>query len=148
MIVALVMTISSMLGQVILPSTTAKAAAGTLIIHYGGREDKNYEGWNLWIWEEGKEGKQIDFQKEDSFGKIAVVSISKAGKVGFIVRKNDWEAKDIETDRFVEIKDGITEIWVTSNEEEFTDKAPEGAESFDFKADQKKDRMYIRKKVH
>lgn len=146
MIVALVMTISSMLGQIILPSTTAKAAANTLIIHYGGREDENYEGWNLWIWEEGKEGKQVDFGEEDSFGKIAVVSLSKTGKVGFIVRKNDWEAKDIETDRFVETKDGVTEIWVTSNQEEFTDKAPEGAESFDFKADQKKRQDVYKKK--
>lgn len=146
MIVALVMTISGMLGQMILPSTTIKAAANTLIIHYGGREDGDYEGWNLWVWEEGKDGKQIDFREEDSFGKIAVVSLSKTGKVGFIVRKNDWEAKDIEKDRFVETKDGVTEIWVTSNQEKFTDKAPEGAKSFDFEADQKQRQDVYKKK--
>lgn len=145
MFVALVMTVSSMLGQ-LMPSITAKAASDILIIHYGGREDENYEGWNLWVWEDGKEGKQIDFQQEDSFGKIAVVNLSKTGKVGFIVRKNDWEAKDTEADRFVDTKDGVTEIWVTSEQEEFTDKVPEGAESFDFEADQKERQDVYKKK--
>ena len=103
-IITIVMTISGMLGQ-LMPSITANAAAHTLIIHYGGREDGNYEGWNLWVWEDGKEGKQVDFQKEDTYGKIAVINIAKTGKVGFIVRLNDWEAKDVEEDRFVEVKE-------------------------------------------
>ena len=30
----------------------AQAAGTTLIIHYGGRSDNSYEGWNLWIWED------------------------------------------------------------------------------------------------
>lgn len=36
------------------------AAPGTqLIVHYGGREDGNYSGWNMWIWEEGFDGKAV-----------------------------------------------------------------------------------------
>lgn len=145
MIMALVIVISGILGWW-MPDITAKAATNTLIIHYGGREDGNYEGWNLWVWEEGKEGKQIDFKGEDSYGKIAVVNLSKAGKVGFIVRLNDWEAKDVEADRFVEAEEGVTEIWLTSNQEEFTNKAPEGAESFDFESDQKERQDVYNKK--
>ena len=99
-LLAFVMVLSVVLGQ-FMPCSTAKAAGSTLIIHYGGREDKNYDGWNVWIWEDGKEGKQVDFSAEDGFGKIAVCNLSGAGKVGFIVRLNDWEAKDVEEDRFV-----------------------------------------------
>ena len=119
---AFVMALSVVLGQ-LTPYITTKAAGSTLIIHYGGREDGNYDGWNLWVWEEGKDGKQVDFKAEDDFGKIAVTSISKPGKVGFIVRLNEWEAKDIETDRFVEVGDGVTEIWLTSGKEKIAETA-------------------------
>ena len=64
---ALVMVVSTILGQ-FLPYMTVSAAASTLIIHYGGREDDNYDGWNLWVWEEGKDGKQVDFSADDSYG--------------------------------------------------------------------------------
>lgn len=136
LMMSLMMMVSSLIGQVY-PQVTVRAAANTLIIHYGGREDGDYEGWNLWVWEEGKEGKQVDFREEDSFGKIATVSLSKTGKVGFIVRLNDWEAKDVETDRFVETKEGVTEIWLTSRKEKFSKKPPKGAESFNFEEDLK-----------
>lgn len=49
-----------------------KAAGTTLIVHYGGREDNDYDNWNLWIWEEGADGQTVDFRAEDDFGKIAV----------------------------------------------------------------------------
>ncbi len=126
---ALVMVVSTILGQ-FLPYMTVSAAASTLIIHYGGREDDNYDGWNLWVWEEGKDGKQVDFSADDSYGKIAVCNLSGAGKVGFIVRLNEWEAKDVETDRFVKAKDGVTEIWLTSGKEKVATKAPKGAPSY------------------
>lgn len=59
------------------------------------REDKNYEGWNFWGWEDGKDGKQVDFIGEDSEGKFAVIKTSKsAGSLGYILRQkiagNDW----------------------------------------------------------
>ena len=143
----LVMVLSTILGQV-MPYTSIKAASSTLIIHYGGREDGNYDGWNLWVWEEGKEGKQVDFKTEDAYGKIAVVNVSKSGKVGFIVRLNQWEAKDIDADRYVEVGEGITEIWLTSNKEEYTDTPPKGAETFDFEKDNKeRQAVYNQKKA-
>ena len=144
-LLAFVMVLSVILGQ-FMPYSTAKAAGNTLIIHYGGREDKNYDGWNVWIWEEGKEGRQVDFSAEDNFGKIAVCNLSGAGKVGFIVRLNEWEAKDVDEDRFVEAKNGVTEIWLTSGKKKVKKKAPKGATSYDVKKQQKARQDVYKKK--
>lgn len=117
------------------PGKTVYAAGTTLIVHYGGRSDNNYEGWNLWIWEDGKDGQQVSFTGEDSFGKVAVYQSNAApSKIGFIVRLNEWEDKDVADDRFVTMEKEVMEIWVTSGEAEFATEAPEGAESYDFAA--------------
>ncbi|MDE6312332.1 MAG: type I pullulanase [Lachnospiraceae bacterium] len=122
---------------------TVKAAGTTLIVHYGGREDSNYENWNLWIWEEGADGQTVEFRSEDDYGKIAVYQTANTPeKIGFIVRKGDWEAKDVESDRFVEMKDETTEIWITSGVEDFVYEAPEGFASYDF-AGQEQERLNI-----
>lgn len=129
----------SMLGDVL----QVKAAGTTLIVHYGGREDNNYENWNLWIWEEGADGQTVDFRAEDDFGKIAVYQTTNSPeKIGFIVKKGDWEAKDVETDRFAEMKADTTEIWVTSETEDFVYDAPEGCSTYDF-AGQEKERLTV-----
>ncbi|MDE6185626.1 MAG: type I pullulanase, partial [Lachnospiraceae bacterium] len=113
--------------------TIAYAAGTTLIVHYGGRSDGNYDGWNLWIWEEGKDGQQVDFTGSDSFGQVAVYQSNNApAKIGFIVRLNEWAQKDVEDDRFVVMDQEVVEIWVTSGEAEFTTQAPEGAKTYDF----------------
>lgn len=125
---------------------TAKAAGTTLIVHYGGREDNNYDNWNLWIWEEGADGQKVDFRGEDDFGKIAVYQTTNTpAKIGFIVRKGDWEAKDVESDRFAEMKGETTEIWITSGVEEFLYEAPEGFASYDFSG-QEKERLAVYEK--
>lgn len=121
----------------------ANAAGTTLIIHYGGREDGNYDGWNVWVWEDGKDGQSISFKAEDDYGKIAVYqSTSQPSKMGFIIRLNEWEDKDISDDRTIEMKNGVTEIWVTSGEKEFTYEAPEGYASYDFEG-QEKERLEL-----
>ena len=115
---------------------TAYAAPGTqLIVHYGGREDGNYAGWNMWIWEEGFEGTAVDFTAEDSFGKIAIYQCKEnTDRIGFIVRLNNWEAKDVEADRFVDITGPTVEIWITSGQEEVSTQPPAGYETFDYEA--------------
>ena len=124
----------------------AEAAGTTLIVHYGGRADNSYDEWNLWIWEEGADGQAVNFRAQDDFGKIAVYQTTNSPqKIGFIVRKNEWEAKDVEADRFAEIKGGTTEIWVTSEVEEFVYEAPEGFSSYDFEA-QEKERLTLYEK--
>ncbi len=131
---ALLMPLAAILSMCM--QTTAYAAPGTqFIVHYGGREDGNYAGWNMWIWEEGFEGDAYDFTAEDNFGKIAMYQCKEdADRIGFIVRLNAWEAKDVEVDRYVDITGPVVEIWVTSGEEAFTTTPPEGCEPFDYKA--------------
>ena len=131
---ALLMPLATILGMCV--QMTAYAAPGTqFIVHYGGREDGNYAGWNMWIWEEGFEGKAVDFTAEDNFGKVAMYQCSEnADRIGFIVRLNNWEAKDVEVDRYADITGPVVEIWVTSGEEAFTTTPPEGCEPFDYEA--------------
>lgn len=131
---ALLMPLAGLLGMCV--ETTSYAAPGTqFIVHYGGREDNNYTGWNMWIWEEGFEGTAVDFMAEDSFGKIAMYQCTEnTDRIGFIVRLNNWEAKDVEVDRYADITGSVVEIWVTSGQEEFTTTPPEGCESFDYAA--------------
>lgn len=121
--------------SVLTPGITAQAAGKTLIVHYGGRSDDSYDGWNLWIWEEGREGQQVDFTDEDDFGKIAVYQTNRQpSSIGFIVRLNQWEDKDTPNDRFAVMDGDIVEIWVTSGEEEFATEAPDGAAGYDIQA--------------
>lgn len=128
---ALVLVLASVLGMV--NARVAEAAGSTLIIHYGGREDESYDGWNAWVWEEGQEGQSIAFKAEDDYGKIAVYqTTAQPLKMGFIIRLNEWEDKDIPDDRMIEMKNGVTEIWVQSGEMEFTYEAPEGYTSYNF----------------
>lgn len=140
-LLAIVMVLISTMTGITFTWNKAKAAGAgvTVIIHYGGREDNNYENWNLWLWEEGSDGKQIDFTAEDDFGKIAVYQTANTPeKIGFIVRKGEWEEKDVEADRFIKVKGSVAEIWVTSGKEDFAVKAPKGASSYDFAAMDKK----------
>lgn len=77
-----------------------------ITVHYV-REDRNYEDWNLWLWEEGGQGAQVDFTGEDDYGKVATLFTTSAKtRFGFLVRKGNWAEKDIDTDRFFQIEAG------------------------------------------
>lgn len=92
-------------------------------IHYH-RFDGNYEGWNLWIWAKGKDGASYEFNTEDAYGKKAEIileEIGDASEIGFIIRKGEWEAKDVEADRFVGLDqinaDGVLEFFLVQGAE-------------------------------
>ena len=79
------------------------------------RPDGNYDGWNLWVWESGKDGQRVDFIGEDKEGKFAVVKTSKdAGQLGYILRRseqgNEWAENYFGTDKFVDLSTGDTEV--------------------------------------
>lgn len=98
-------------------------AESVLIIHYH-RYDSNYEGWNLWVWPnepKSMDGKSYSFEQEDEFGLKAIVKFSTFhSRLGFIVRLRDWQAKDVNEDRYVDIpKSGLAEIWVIEGEREY-----------------------------
>ncbi|MEK3797239.1 type I pullulanase [Peribacillus sp. FSL H8-0477] len=93
-------------------------------IHYF-RYDKQYDGWNLWMWPDGKDGQAVQFKEEDEFGKVAEVELTDLEgikKAGFIMRQskdgNDWANKEF-NERFITKfkEDGSAEIWLTQGVE-------------------------------
>ena len=89
-------------------------------LHYH-RFDQNFDGWNLWFWPEGEQqDKGTYFTDEDDYGKIAVYNVdASAGRLGFIVRLNEWEAKDVDADRFIDLSkavDGKLDVWVVQGD--------------------------------
>ncbi len=90
-----------------------KAATQTTITVHYNRPAGDYAGWNLWLWEVGKEGKATPFETSDAFGKVlTVIFDSAATEYGFLVRLNEWEKKDIESDRFITAVNGKAEVWL------------------------------------
>lgn len=92
-----------------------------LKIHYR-RYDNNYAGWNFWLWQVGFDGSANNLNGEDSFGKILNVNVKpEAGSttLGFIIRLNEWAAKDVDGDRFINLslqKDNKLEVWLVQGD--------------------------------
>lgn len=95
----------------------------TVNLHYL-RQDDSYSGWNMWIWTDG-DGSAYKFDEaaKDDKGVVTTVTLpSETMKMGFIVRLNEWEKKDTEADRFVELAEvlsGTVDVYITSGEEKF-----------------------------
>ena len=102
--------------------TVANAAEELIIkLHYH-RADGNYEGWDVWLWEAGKDGKGFAFVEEN--GEMVATKVVTPGttSVGFIVRTADW-TKDINADQFIDIAEmvsGTVHIYVESGVEGYT----------------------------
>lgn len=112
------------------PETSGAAATDiTVNLHYQ-RTDGVYDGWNVWVWTTG-DGSAVDFTADDDFGKIAVITVPpEATQVGFIVRLNEWEMKDVDADRFVDVSNilsGTVDIYVTTGVEKFETKVSDDA---------------------
>ncbi len=100
----------------------------TLRLHYH-REDGDYDGWDAWLWEEGKDGGAYDFEEED--GEMVATKELTPGttSVGFIIRTKDW-AKDVDDDQFIDISEmvsGAVDIYVESGVEGYTKEYGEDA---------------------
>ena len=100
----------------------------TLRLHYH-REDGDYDGWDAWLWEEGKDGGAYDFEEED--GEMVATKELTPGttSVGFIIRTKDW-AKDVDEDQFIDISEmvsGAVDIYVESGVEGYTKEYGEDA---------------------
>ncbi|MCX7773064.1 MAG: alpha-amylase family glycosyl hydrolase, partial [Clostridia bacterium] len=100
------------------------------IVYY--RFDQNYEGWNLWVWPRDGEGavynftKDVTLQSNGKTAKVAEIDVSKFGtqEAGVIVRLNDWEAKDVDSDRFFPLnktdKDGVLTLYLVQGIEQIS----------------------------
>ncbi|MFM8698964.1 MAG: pullulanase-associated domain-containing protein, partial [Phycisphaerales bacterium] len=70
------------------------SAARELVIHWT-RLDQAYDGWNVWAWAPGKDGRAYPLSGSDDFGRIAVVPVDDGtDRVGIIVRRGEWLEKD------------------------------------------------------
>lgn len=124
-IVMFAMTIAGSFADV----TTVKAAEElTLKLHYH-RADGNYDGWDVWLWEEGGDGNAYAFEEED--GEMVATKVIAPGvsSVGFIVRTADW-TKDINEDQFIDISEmvsGTVHIYVESGKKGYTKEYGEDA---------------------
>ena len=106
-------------------SSTPVVSEPSVSFHYH-RNDGDYTNWNLWLWEKNKDGKAYDFNGTDDWGAVATYPLSTwddpiNSTLGFIVRKGNWDAKDVESDRFVDFKkfemiDNIYNIYLKSGD--------------------------------
>lgn len=77
----------------------------TVTVNYT-RRDNDYEGWNIWMWPQDGDGREVQFTQDDENSKVAIAKFSNmVGKknVGLIVRKGDWESKDVDGDRLIDL---------------------------------------------
>lgn len=96
----------------------------TLEIHYI-RQEEDYEGWNLWLWQEGEEGQAYPFQVEEggACSRITLDHVDESARIGILIRKGEWEEKDIDEDRFLDLsqmKDGHLTVWLWQGAETIT----------------------------
>ena len=78
-----------------------------LQIHYL-RYNEDYENWSLWLWTDDKDGREYDFSNssDTAFGVETTVIVPQAGddtSVGILIKYGDWEQKDIEQDRYLDL---------------------------------------------
>lgn len=99
--------------------TPVLADEGVVIkLHYH-REDGDYAPWDVWMWEEGKEGAGYAFAEEDGQMVATMQTTPGTTSVGFIVRTEDW-SKDIDADQYIDISEmvsGTAHIYVESQVE-------------------------------
>ncbi len=99
-----------------------------LKIHYH-REDEDYEPWDVWLWEEGKEGAGYAFEEVDGEMVATMQTTPGTTSVGFIIRTEDW-SKDVDADQFIDISEmvsGTAHIYVESGVEGYTKEYGEDA---------------------
>lgn len=121
----LLVTVTASLADVM----PVKAAEDLVLkLHYH-RPDGVYDGWDVWLWEEGGDGAGYEFVEED--GEMVATKVITPGvtSVGFIVRTADW-TKDIDADQFIDISEmvsGTVHIYVESGVEGYTKEYGEDA---------------------
>ena len=90
------------------------SAENNAIVHYY-RYGHDYADWNLWGWVPGEEGKSFPFLEEDDFGRRVVVSLKDPQPFGLLLRKGEWEARDVTTDRH--LLPGMHEVWLIEGDD-------------------------------
>lgn len=117
-ILLLVTPMSALLRSVI----TVRAEENPVLkLHYH-REDGNYEGWDVWMWDDGGDGAAYPFEEEGGEMVATREITSGTTKIGFIVRTEDW-TKDFDGDQFIDVSEmvaGTVHVYVESGVEGYT----------------------------
>ena len=122
-VMAVILTMILVVTTFIIP-TAIVSAAGTITVNFHYlREDGNYDTWSVWTWGSG-DGMSTDFvDNGDAKGAVATVEVTDGStQIGFIVRKGEWEEKDTEADRFVDLGsviEGTIDVYCVSGSAEF-----------------------------
>lgn len=121
-VIAVILTMMMLVTAFIIPTAVSAAGTVTINFHYL-REDGNYDGWSLWSWGSG-DGMSTDFvDNGDENGAVATIEVTDGStQIGFIVRKGNWEAKDPDGDRFLDLGsviEGTLDVYCVSGESEF-----------------------------
>ncbi len=88
------------------------------------REDGNYDGWDVWVWNTGVKDDNIDFTKFENGAATAFIEVAPTTKeIGFIIRKQDWsdrEPNNQQIDRFIQInqQESVTKATVQQGNED------------------------------
>lgn len=98
-------------------------------LHYW-RKDGTYKGWDLWLWEVGKDGASFAFNGKDGWGVIASYPLSTWSDamnqgLGFVLRKggDSWAEKDcggadlfVDFSQFKKTDKGVYDIFMISGD--------------------------------
>ena len=95
-----------------------------LQIHYL-RYKEDYEDWSLWLWTDDKDGKEYAFsnQNDTAYGvetTVIVPHVSDDTSIGILVKYGDWEQKDIEQDRYLDLtkaENRVLQIYLLQGDE-------------------------------
>ncbi|WP_421381647.1 pullulanase [Bacillus salacetis] len=117
---SLILVVSMFAGYI--PAAKAQTGDRSVSLSYE-RADKDYEGWNLWVWGTGVQDDQIDYTEVKDGKAIFNIAVSPdVDQIGFVLRKGtDWSQKDVNADRFITLNknDPITKVHVKSGVMEF-----------------------------
>lgn len=99
---------------------TEAADTITLNLHYY-RYAEDYAGWNFWLWPQNGDGFNCNFSSGDSYGVVSSYRVSQSvGKVGFIIKLNNWENRESGGDRYIDLskaKNGVLDVYLLENDE-------------------------------
>ena len=109
--------IISFLASGMVIAETPKSSGFT--IHYF-RFDGDYQDWGVWCWSKAPKdlpGASFEVVGTDDYGAIIKVNFnSPVARAGFLLKKGNWQMKDINEDRYVDMPKGSNEVWLVQGD--------------------------------
>ncbi|MCM1159782.1 MAG: type I pullulanase [Roseburia sp.] len=103
----------------------AKPSESLVLDIYYTRYDGDYEDWSLWLWTDDTEGREYAFSEESGEGgagiRIVLENIDENTRIGTLMKYKDWEKKDVEHDRYLDLskaENGMLSVYFLQEEEE------------------------------